>query len=264
MSSKKEIAIFLFAHQDDESGVFYEINRLINEKKRVVIIYLTSGHHLGHPSPIRDNESAHVLSKMGISSDNVFFLGRNLSIPDGKLPEYLDTALEGVTNIIDKIGKPSVIYTLAWEGGHQDHDAAHLIAAAIGSLFDILPNCYQFPLYTGANLRSIFFKLFSPLLENGVIVRHRIAWRDRARFIAYCFLYPSQKKTWLGLFPFFLFHYIFFGTQILQPISIFRLQQAPHAGVLLYERRGFYQYQNFSKYADIFIRRSFVEKSVDK
>ena len=237
--------IFFFAHQDDETGVFWELHRLICRGENVVIIYLTSGDLSGKPSPIRDRESISVLLQMGIPRENIYFLGSEARIPDGKLSKFLEVAFQFVLGLLDKIGAPQRIYFLSWEGGHQDHDATHLIGLALGKHLDILEECFQFPLYTGHRLPSVLFKLFSPLIENGTIFHSRIPWRERFRFIFYCLSYPSQKKTWLGLFPFFLYHYIFIGTQILQPVSLLRIRQCPHVGRLLYERRGFYSYSEF-------------------
>lgn len=255
MSMNGPSVLFLFAHQDDEFGVFGEIQRLVCRGERVSIAYLTSGDLSGKPSPIRDEESIAVLGKLGVSRQNIHFLGRETEIPDGKLFAYLDTAFQAVLNLAERIGRPQRLYFLAWEGGHQDHDAVHLVGLATGRQLRIIDKCFQFPLYTGAGLPSVFYKLFSPIPENGRPGVFTIPWRKRIEYIRYCFSYPSQKKTWLGLFPFFLFHYIFWGTQILQPVSLPRIRQSPHAGKLLYERRGFCRYQDFIQHANIFLDR---------
>ena len=257
--------IFLFAHQDDESGVFYEIHRLVNSGQNVIVIYLTSGSSTGRPAPSRDLESISVLEEIGVHKKNIYFLGREEGIPDGGLSKYLEIAFQSVLALFNKIDPPRCLYFLAWEGGHQDHDAVHLIGLALGSRLDMLNNCYQFPLYTGKSLPSIFFKLFFPFSENGQILLSRIPWRQRLKFTLYCLSYPSQKKTWIGLLPFFVFHYIFRGTQILQPVSAARAMQKPHSGVLLYERRGAYSQNAFIQDTNNFCRlRIFQSDRVDK
>jgi hypothetical protein len=94
--------------------------------------------------------------------------------------------------------------------------------------------------------------MFICLPENGEPVFARISWKQRIKFITFCFFYSSQIKTWLGLFPFFLIHYLFNGTQALQRTSADRIHLPPHAGVLLYERRGVYSYEEFTQDADRF------------
>ena len=239
--------LFLFAHQDDEFGVFWEIHRLVAAGGKVAVVYLTSGDTSGLPAPVRDLESLSVLARLGVPKEDIYFLGRDAGIPDGCLADHMETAYERALNLIEAIGKPKRLYVLAWEGGHQDHDAVHLVGTSLAKHFGILDQCHQFPLYTGAGLPSFLFKLFSPLPENGTVQSHRISWRERFSHMAYCLAYPSQKKTWLGLFPFFVFHYLFFGTQLFQLVSLQRVCVPPHAGVLLYERRVFYSYAKFSE-----------------
>ncbi len=249
------ITLFLFAHQDDEFGVFYEIHRLVSRGDKVIVAYLTSGTPDGNPSPIRDAESISVLKKLGVSENNIIFLGTNAGIPDGHLCSHLDVAYRSITNLIAKASVPEKLYFHAWEGGHQDHDAVHLIGVVLGEHLGILERCHQFPLYTGVDLPSVFFRLFFCLPENGAPNLSIIPWRQRIEFIKLCFQYPSQLKTWVALFPFFLFHYVFFGTQILQGVSASQIRRPPHFGKLLYERRGFYSYKKFAKDARDFISR---------
>jgi len=239
-------SLFIFAHQDDESGVFCELHRLVSRGDNVIIVYLTSGNSSGGPSSIRDCESILVLTKLGIQKKNIYFLGAELGIPDGSLSKHMTSAFQAMMVLLNKTTLPESVYFLAWEGGHQDHDAVHIIGLAIGRQLDILEQCFQFPLYTGFRLTSILFSVFSPIPENGKAQLSYIPWKLRFKFIGYCLSYPSQKKTWLGLFLFFLFHYIFKGTQILQPVSHTRITQKPHSGSLLYERRGVYTYREFA------------------
>ena len=248
-------ALFLFAHQDDEFGVFYEIQRLIKRGDKVTVAYLTSGTSDGTPSPFRDAESIFVLKKLGVSESNIVFLGTNTGIPDGDLCSHLDLAYRGIDDLIAKDEAPEKLYFHAWEGGHQDHDAVHLIGVVLGEHLGILERCYQFPLYSGVDLPAAFFRMFYCLPENGPPHLTTIPWRQRIEFIKFCFHYPSQLKTWIGLFPFFLFHYLFFGTQILQPVSAKQIHRPPHLGKLLYERRGFYSYKKFSEVTSGFINR---------
>ena len=251
----QSVTLFLFAHQDDEFGVFYEIHRLVSLGAKVIVAYLTSGTSDGNPSPIRNMESIAVLKKLGVFENNIIFLGADAGIPDGQLCKHLEVIYHSITELIAKTGVPENLYFHAWEGGHQDHDAAHLIGVILGEHLGILEQCHQFPLYTGVDLPSVFFRLFFCLPENGMPNLTIIPWRQRIEFINLTFQYPSQVKTWVGLFPFFLFHYVFFGTQILQGVSTKRIHQPPHFGKLLYERRGFYSYIRFAQNAIDFISR---------
>ena len=246
------MTLFVFAHQDDESGCFHEIHRLVNRGDSVWVVYLTSGTFDGSLSRARNAESIVVLGKIGVPKENILFLGTRSAIPDGRLCKNLEVALQSLIDLTKEIGVPSNLYFHAWEGGHQDHDAVHLVGIALAKHLGILDQCYQFPFYTGVNLPAFFFRMFICLPENGEPVFARISWKQRIKFITFCFFYSSQIKTWLGLFPFFLIHYLFNGTQALQRTSADRIHLPPHAGVLLYERRGVYSYEEFTQDADRF------------
>jgi LmbE family N-acetylglucosaminyl deacetylase len=245
--------LFVFAHQDDEFGVFHEIKKRAASGEEIAVVYLTSGTFDGSASPVRNAESLKVLSQLGVPRENVFFLGGESAIPDGRLSRHIEKAYHQSLDAIAKIGKPSRIYVLAWEGGHQDHDAAHLIALALARKFGIEENCFQFPLYTGSGTAWIIFRLFANLKSNGETIRVKIPLRDRIAFLRYITTYRSQVKTWVFLIPFLLFHYLFFGTQGLQGVSISRIARQPHEGKMLYERRGFYTHREFADDVEIFV-----------
>jgi hypothetical protein len=235
---------FLFAHQDDEFGVFAEVERLVRADWQVYVCYLTSGSRDGKPFRTRDEESLAVLGKLGVPDTGIHFLGRELGLPDGRLCEFLPVAFRGLSSLLKRHGRPQRLYMPAWEGGHQDHDAVHLLGRALASRLAMHGDARQFPLYTGQGLPFVFFKMFACLPSNGVAERLPTPWKDRIRYCGLCFDYPSQKRAWLGLFPFFLLHQVLNGDQMLQPLLSAPLGR-PHQGALLYERRGFYDYEKF-------------------
>ena len=61
------------------------------------------------------------------------------------------------------------IYTLANEGGHADHDAAHAIAAMLARSLGCLDRAFQVPVYRSADGGRPWFVLFAPLTENGAV-----------------------------------------------------------------------------------------------
>jgi LmbE family N-acetylglucosaminyl deacetylase len=239
--------LFIFAHQDDEAAIFSEIQRSIEIGIKPIIIFLTSGSRSGFSDQRRNSESLAVLSKLGAPQKQVYFIGADGLVPDGLLIEHYNYCFNRIEGIIKKLGKPNSIYLLSWEGGHQDHDAAHLIGLKIAEKFDIIDITRQFPFYSGLGLPSIFFRLFSPITANGPYKRTYIPWKNRFKYLSYCLQYPSQWKTWLGLFPFYLVHHLLGRGQILQNVSLERVKEKPHSGKLLYERRGEYGWEDFMK-----------------
>lgn len=240
------VTLFLFAHQDDEFGVFQKIIDEQSIGRHVFCAYLTDGAFEGQSSLRRNRESLAVLTKLGLQEEDIFFAGHKLAIPDGNLPDHLKTASDWLANWLSSFSMVTAIYLPAWEGGHHDHDALHAMGVILAEEAGLIKAVRQFPLYNGYKCRGPLFRVFLPLPMNGDIERKKIPWINRRRFLGYCLSYPSQMTTWLGLFPFVLLHYIFYGTQMLQTVSLERIKSRPHNGPLYYERRGFLTWEKMS------------------
>src|ERR1051326_5047535 len=165
--------LYVFAHQDDEVAIAPRIARDVASGARVVCAFLTDG---GAPA-VRDAESRAVLASLGVH--DVIFVG----LPERTLVEHLEEAYHAL-----KERDAEEIITLAWEGGHQDHDAAHLVALALAKIKGV--RCLECPLYRG------YFRVLSPLR---VSERRRLTARDVAKRAMLCWRYPSQRRSWLWL-----------------------------------------------------------------
>lgn len=234
--------LFLFAHQDDEFAVFQRISDAVMSGYRVYCAYLTNGAFRECPFEHRNQESLAVLLKLGVQQKDVLFVGQSLNIPDAELPEHMDLAAKWLEGWLSTV-RIDQIYVPAWEGGHHDHDAVHAIGAIVGKKLGLTSETYQFPLYNAFGCKGPLFRVLLPLPLNGSNEKLRIPWSHRLRFLRYCLAYPSQAKTWFGLFPFVFFHYIVWGSESVQPISMQRLLEKPHQGVLYYESRGVYSWK---------------------
>jgi len=241
------VALFLFAHQDDETGIFQKIVDELQQGHRVCCAYLTDGVVNGGSSYRRNQESLSVLIQLGVQKQDIFFAGGDLAIPDGGLPEHLESAANWIREWFSGFSQVASIYVLAWEGGHPDHDALHAITVTFAAEMGLLACVRQFSLYNGYGCVAPFFRMFVPLSLNGNVEQITISWRNRLKFLRYCLSYPSQAKTWIGLFPFVVFHYLFNGKQLLQPVSVERIQQRPHEGQLYYEMRAFSTWEKMAK-----------------
>jgi LmbE family N-acetylglucosaminyl deacetylase len=228
------IVLFLFAHQDDEFGVFPSIKASLHNGP-VVCVYFTDG---GNPI-LRNAESLAVLQKLGVSRENVHFVGQELNIPDGQLHNHLMGIALWLEACLAAHPKLAKIYVPAWEGGHPDHDALHAVTVGTLHAHGMSSSIRQYSLYNARRCIGPFFRVFAPIMENGSVTQYQIAWSDRLRFLAYCLQYPSQKKTWFGLFPFVLLHMVLCGCQNLQFVDVNRIFERPHKKPLYYEKRGF-------------------------
>lgn len=243
---EKQIALFLFAHQDDEFGVYHQI---LIERRRgscIMCAYLTSGMPFGMSCTRRNQESMSVLGKLGVPPENIVFAGELLHIADGTLADSMKTASTWMASFLTSLSSIDSVFVPAWEGGHPDHDSLHAITVQLCSELPVnRPLVRQFPLYNASRCPKPFYRVLAPLRENGAVVSSRIPWRHRVRFLGFALSYHSQMKSWVGLFPFLLAHYILRGTQDLQVAHINRIHQRPHNGTLYYEQRHFSTWASF-------------------
>ncbi|POA53566.1 MULTISPECIES: PIG-L deacetylase family protein [unclassified Pseudomonas] len=234
----RPVSLFLLAHQDDEFGVFHQIEHELAAGRWVRCIYVTDGAATADPD-VRDRESLIVLQKLGVARENITFVGRQLSIGDGQLHRHIGAFADWLDHFIDDHPTLQSCFVPAWEGGHPDHDLLHAVAVELLASRAGSTQVWQYPLYNGRNCSGPLFRAMSPLPENGLVEKQAIAWRSRLRYIRLCLSYPSQWKSWVGLFPFVGGHYLFHGVQNLQKVERKRLEQPPHERPLYYERRGF-------------------------
>jgi len=242
---REPVELFLFAHQDDEFGIFHVIDACRRQGRKVACAYLTRG--VNGLAAQRNQESQRVLGKLGVNAQDVVFAGDLLAIDDGHLHLSLDSAEAWIREWIGSFDMVERIHIAAWEGGHHDHDSLHALTLHVARLLGLLPRVRQFALYNHNGCPGPLFRVLSPLPANGPVEFHRIKWAKRFSYLRLCLQYPSQLKTWIGLFPFVLLHYLLDGRQALQAVSMERLEQRPHPGVLYYEQRRFFEWERMKK-----------------
>jgi LmbE family N-acetylglucosaminyl deacetylase len=231
--------LFVFAHQDDEIAF---ISRIRFERARgnhVICVCLTDG-AAATPAAIRDEESRRVLARLGVHDFRV----AQERIPDGALAERLDDALRFLE---DAAGDVQEVVTLAWEGGHQDHDAANLVATVFAQKRNV--PCLEMPLYNGLGIDDPFFRVNHPVGDGWL--ERRLTRREYLANVLLARFYPSQRRTWLGLLPFYL---VGKPRELIRPADLRRAYARPHEGPLLYERRFRYPYDRFAARALEFLR----------
>lgn len=236
--------VFLLAHQDDEFGVFPLIEFLVRRGSKIMCMFLTASADAVIARK-RDAESIKVLAGFGLPVDNLNFLGNSLGVHDGELHLHAARVAREVERIlINRL--PVRLYVPAYEGGHHDHDSTCAIGAWLGGRIEAR-SVMQFPLYHGKGLPGPWFKVASPISENGEGIHIRYSLRDALRYSLFCLQYHSQWRTWLGLFPFLLFVSMMRRAQVLQPLSRRIFSTRPHSGDLFYERRFGVKYQTVAK-----------------
>ena len=226
--------LFVFAHQDDEVAAATRILRARREGHRVICVYLTDG-AFRVPATTRNDESRRALARLGVTDDIHF-----ATFPDANLPEHAEEALAFLES---RAAHADEVWTMAWEGGHQDHDAVHVIALAFARRRGV--PCREVPLYNGHRSPRTLFRVMHPV-GDGWTTR-RITLRDGLRVIALLPLYRSQRKTWLGLFPESLLKLVIARHEYVRDADPRRLASPPHEGALFYERRFGYPHERFMR-----------------
>lgn len=239
-------ALFVFAHQDDEIAAATRILHLLRAGWTVSVVFLTDGAGRRATSSVRDDESRVVLARLGVDLRRVHFAGSRERIPDGRLFEHLDRALQLMPEEpLDEV------WTLAYEGGHQDHDAAHLVAVAFAAKRGI--PCFEVPLYHGYGLPGPFFNTLAPLRNGEPWTARKISLSEGFRIALLCRFYTSQRKTWLGLLPEALLRLAFGRKEWSRLAERERLGDKPHQGKLFYERRFGVTWEEFAAKARPFV-----------
>jgi LmbE family N-acetylglucosaminyl deacetylase len=255
-------ALFVFAHQDDEIAAAARIAHLSSAGAQITCAFLTNGEGHRAPSRVRDEESRGVLKRLGVDLARVHFIGSEHGVPDGALHRHLDRALALLeSRVADPVDE---VWCLAWEGGHQDHDASHLVAVAFAARRGVVDRCFELPLYQGHRLRGPLFQTLAPLRVGGAWSGRPLRIREGLSVLALCRFYRSQRKTWIGLLPTAIVRMVIGQREWTRRVDVSRLAGKPHDGKLLYERWFGVSWDEFDRYARGFISRACVPHPSDR
>ena len=252
MSRRSKSVLFVLAHQDDESMTSTRIDWEVSAGHRVFCVFLTDGAGRGADPERRDRESLQVLARLGVEEANVFFLGSRHGLPDGDLADHVERAY----GLFEDTMAPHTIervYCMAYEGGHPDHDVAHMLSLAFARRRGLLGRTWQMPIYNGYRMPWKLFRVHAPLplrvrrcdrrLPFLFAMRHAFVWTG----------YPSQWRTWLGIFPDFFLQRAVFRRESIQSVDLRAVTERPHSGPLLYEKLMGVDYERFRLAVDPFV-----------
>lgn len=239
-SGNKDITLLLFAHPDDEFFILPAIRRMREANENVLVVYLTDGSGYGVNPLDRLQESTKVLASWGVVPSQIASVGVESGIPDLKLHTKLSEVYQQVRKII---GKRTVrrIITHAWEAGHPDHDAAHLIGFRIAKEQNVEGGLYEFSAYHTWNRRYPFVRCMKLIPAETVdeYLPHVAprSLKEALEWAAASMRYPSQRRTFLGLLPFSLPPILLRRTLRLRLAPERNYLEPPYQGQLLSEVR---------------------------
>lgn len=220
--------VHLLAHFDDEYFATPLIRRAAGGDQRFLYVadYATPA-----LAAARLAETRAYLAGLGVPPEHVIHVGAGSGALDGSVHRHLPRLTELLAAELSRIGLVERLVVTAWEGGHMDHDACAALALALAKGAPV----EQFSLYNGPRLPGRLFRAGAPLVENGPPIRTRLPVSQWLAFAAGVRRFPSQARTWVGLWPVMFANYLARGYahQRLDPA---RVTERPHAGPLLYER----------------------------
>lgn len=228
-----EDAVFIFAHQDDEIGALTRVRWEVLRGTRVWCCFLTDGAS-AVPAAVRDAESCATLQRAGVDRTRIAFVGGEDRVPDGALCEHAERALREALAWARAIPNAARVYTLDWEGGHADHDAAHVISIALAQELGVR-EVFAYALYNGWRRRPGWFRVTSFVPAPGEVLRRRLRLWEALAPVRAIFAYPSQRRTWIGLGPGLLVRALWYRQERIRRVAVQRVSERPHAGGLLYE-----------------------------
>lgn len=244
-------SLFLFAHQDDELAAMAHLARAHRLGEEVHCLFLTDGATRVSSSE-RNAETTEALARHGIGPLSIDFIGTREGFADGRLVERLDAALAAVLASTRTL-RISSVWTLAWEGGHPDHDATHLVALAVARHLGI-DSVLAVPIYHGGGTRGRRFRAFHTKSESARAVD--IPFAEGLRIVRNMFDYRSQRMVMLGLAPSLLMHALVRRSFEYVAVDPAVVPVRPHPGPLLYERaRRATSWSDFARVASAFCAR---------
>lgn len=223
--------VYILAHFDDEYGawpmVLTRARAGVDQRFLYVADYATT-----EVSAARLAESRAMLGALGIAPEAVIHVGAGTGAQDGAVHKALPAAREALRAALAEIGTVERIVTVAWEGGHPDHDCCAFLAASLANGAPV----EQFSLYQGKGLAGRLFRACAPIPENGPAQKVALSAGDWIAYLAAVRFFPSQWRAWLGLWPTMFATFVTRGGFAHQHLAADRVRQRPHEGALLYER----------------------------
>ena len=240
----------ILGHPDDE---YFFASRIAFERARghrIICVFLTDGTAYGVSPKVRENESRRALAELGLANEDLHFLG----IKDSESYTLLEELYTRVKEIADRTSISS-IFVLAWEGGHVDHDAAHLIGIALARSLGILDSLFEFAGYNGYGVPGKLFRVFRMIPNRLPVRRRRLSIREAVRSFLLFRWYRSQLKSFIGLMPDSFYRIVLRRGEEMRPVANIDYRLPPHPGALLYERRFGVAFSKFRQAAGPFIEK---------
>jgi LmbE family N-acetylglucosaminyl deacetylase len=239
--------LVLVAHPDDESA---GCGALLQRMREPIVVFATDGsprdaYFWGRYGSrlryarVRQEEAQTALSLAGVSE--IVFLaeanGTGDVFVDQELYRVIPEALAELTALVSRY-RPEALLTMAYEGGHPDHDTCSFLGAVLGRWLG-LPT-WEFPLYHRPSSDSMCWQRFPP--QNSAIAQSgdfagAVAGHEQEMVLEITAEEAAIKRKMLSCYasqgPFLAE----FGAdrELFRRQHAYEYSQPPHAGPLNYE-----------------------------
>lgn len=237
--------LVLLAHNDDE---FFVLDSMINELacgNQVYVCYLTYGQINGTPHQTRHDESLRALQTIGIKEEHIVSIGHQEKIFDSDLENHFLTAYHALVSFYKKTNIEK-LHTLAWEGGHSDHDSVNILSYCLAKKWRIESSVYEHPGYNANSKIPFYFKIMSFPEADDQVTERPLSFMRAIKLLSFIRFYRSQRRTFVGLLPGILYQFFVKRSLAIKVSRSGELLKRPHRGPLLYESRFGKDFNSFT------------------
>lgn len=210
MISFKEKSIVILSHLDDEFALIPILTKLSNNSDIEKIKFLYCCERMREKQRRflkRREENLQALKAFNISRKQIIYLNDYYFSNDLEISKNHQIIFNYI-NKLHKNFKFSQILTLAYEGGHPDHDSLALIVEKFAKNKKV--KTYFFPAYNYERNFFIPFTILKPLKSQKHLFRYiRISKFCWMKSIKLALIYKSEYEAFIKLIPFLIYNSFF-------------------------------------------------------
>ena len=245
--------LILLPHMDDEVFIIpYLINFAKNRTDNIHFCFLTKseGRLNRYSRTVREAESTLMLNRI-VPGCKIEFVGSKFQVEDLELHSSLNRIFEFLVETLNE--GCDLVISPHYEGGHIDHDSTSILAKRISGQFDA--PLHTFNLYSGRKISKSLYKVGKPT-DSNTVIKIKVGRESFKPIMLIPFVYRSQIKTWIGIYPSLVWRFIIRGKCEINTSSSFNHLSKPNHGIVFYENRKDGTFDEWSTNIEHFLNQS--------